>query len=301
MSAKNSALASLTANYTDSENEDHPDDYSPVSEGSTKQTPNQATKSAAGTPHPVSREVSATPPFVGTQTKPQPPKKALRLVSYNDEAQISDEENVSPNSDISAMDISEEEDQVVDKEQQESKTDKFAEYGFQLPPEPKGKCAPELQEKINNLYEKMKNNNMDMNKVIQERKEFRNPSIYEKLIQFCDINELGTNYPPEIYDPLQWGKESFYEELAKAQKAEMDKREKEKKDNAKMEQVAAAARKAEEEAKKRKSKWDQPGPSANSAALKPAGLVQPSLTTNITGTKGTVISAFGSLPKKPKI
>uniref|UniRef100_A0A1B0GKH5 Uncharacterized protein n=1 Tax=Lutzomyia longipalpis TaxID=7200 RepID=A0A1B0GKH5_LUTLO len=67
-----------------------------------------------------------------------------------------------------------------------------------------------------------------------------------------------------------------------------------------MEQVAAAARKAEEEAKKRKSKWDQPGPSANSAALKPAGLVQPSLTTNITGTKGTVISAFGSLPKKTK-
>uniref|UniRef100_A0A1B0D049 Uncharacterized protein n=1 Tax=Phlebotomus papatasi TaxID=29031 RepID=A0A1B0D049_PHLPP len=51
-----------------------------------------------------------------------------------------------------------------------------------------------------------------------------------------------------------------------------------------------------------KSKWDQPGPSANTAPLKPAGLIQPSsLTTSITGTKGTVISAFGSLPKKPKI
>jgi hypothetical protein len=36
--------------------------------------------------------------------------------------------------------------------------------------------------------------------------------------------------------------------------------------------------------------------------LKPAGLLQqPSLTTSVTGTKGTVISASGSFPKKPRI
>lgn len=49
-----------------------------------------------------------------------------------------------------------------------------------------------------------------------------------------------------------------------------------------------------------KSKWDQPGPAQGASSLKPATLIQPSLTTNITGTKSTVISAFGSLPKKPK-
>lgn len=53
-------------------------------------------------------------------------------------------------------------------------------------------------------------------------------------MQFCDINELGTNYPPEIYDPLMWGKESYYEELAKAQKAETDRREKERKEKTKV-------------------------------------------------------------------
>lgn len=200
-------------------------------------------------------------------------------------------------------------------------TDRWAKYGFSLPPEPKGKCAVELQDKINLLYEKMKHTQMDMNRVIQERKEFRNPSIYEKLIQFCDINEFGTNYPPEIYDPLQWGAESFYEELAKTQKVDMDKREKDRKDNSKVELALAAAKKVEEEAKRRKSKWDQPGPSSgtvaaagggsgttsivtgtvSSGSVKAAGLVQPALTTNITGTKGTVISAFGSLPKKPKV
>lgn len=129
---------------------------------------------------------------------------------------------------------------------------KYAHYGFSLPPEPKNKQPlPELVEKIEQLYEKMNTQGMDMNEVIQRRKEFRNPSIYEKLIQFCDINELGTNYPPEIYDPLQWGAESYYDELDRVQIKEMEKRRKERKDKDKIEQVSALARKVEEEAKKR--------------------------------------------------
>ncbi|KAI9576049.1 hypothetical protein GQX74_013749 [Glossina fuscipes] len=166
------------------------------------------------------------------------------------------------------------------------KSDKYAKYAFSLPPEAKSKPLPELTEKVKHLYEKMETSNMDMNCVIQQRKEFRNPSIYEKLIQFCDINEFGTNYPPEVYDPLRWGPESYYEELDRMQRVEMTKRQKERKDKDKIEQVSALARKVEEEAKKRKSKWDQP-------AAKPTA--PPTLTTTVTGTKGTVISAFGSL------
>lgn len=51
----------------------------------------------------------------------------------------------------------------------------------------------------------------------------------------------------------------------------------------------------------RKSKWDQPAPSA--AAIQPATNVIKSaglITTSITGTRTTVINAFGSLPKKSK-
>lgn len=258
------------------------------------------------------------------------PKKSLRLVSYNDDTIVSDEEGMEESAEDeeeededddedaeSSMGLGEsvsqsadtgdaaktEDGSAVDSERDSRMEERWAKYEFSLPPEPKGKCAVELQDKINLLYEKMKNTNMDMNRVIQERKEFRNPSIYEKLIQFCDINEFGTNYPPEIYDPLQWGPESYYEELAKAQKVEMDRREKEKKDTSKVDQ----AKKVEEEAKRRKSKWDQPGPGSATAAASTvsattgSGSIKPALTTNITGTKGTVISAFGSLPKKPKV
>lgn len=151
-------------------------------------------------------------------------KSGLRLVNYHDDTVISDDDDDDNDNDNNGnddeptqsndieMDTSDREmdvdAQTMNNENEapanELKRDRFAEYGFSLPPEPKGKCPQELQDKITKMYEKMRTNNMDMNKLIQERKEFRNPSIYEKLIQFCDIDELGTNYPPEIYDPAQW-------------------------------------------------------------------------------------------------
>ncbi|CAF5215542.1 unnamed protein product, partial [Rotaria magnacalcarata] len=38
----------------------------------------------------------------------------------------------------------------------------------------------------------------------------------------------------ELYDPHWWGKESYYEELSKAQKLEIDRREKERKERTKI-------------------------------------------------------------------
>ncbi|XP_050092617.1 SAP30-binding protein [Anopheles aquasalis] len=348
MSSRNSALASLTATYTDSENEEdrRTDDESEQSEGGSSsvsqirsrqptplreasensgtpgaqanQTNNNSSNSNSGKPGEPSAS-SETATVAAAATKPKR-KKALRLVSYIDDTIVSDEENNSPERDD---DDDEEEDETMEEPAEEQppeetpvpqKPDRSKQYGFSLPPEPKGKCSQELQDKIAALYERMKNSNMDTNRIIQERKEFRNPSIYEKLIHFCDINELGTNYPPEFFDPFQWGKESYYEELAKAQKIEMEKVEKARKEATKTEIQTGVKRMDPEESKKRKSKWDQPGvlgaaPGMLGAAapvtvvnvLKPGGIIQQPLTTTATGTKGTVISAFGSLPKKPKV
>lgn len=194
-------------------------------------------------------------------------------------------------------------------------------YGVTIPPEPPGQCPVELQDKIARLYRKMESGGLDMNMLIQQRKEFRNPSIYEKLIQFCSINELGTNYPPDRFDPFKWSKDSYYEELALVQKAEMDKLEKARKEKKiEIEIVSGTAKRpnssssSADNAKKRKSKWDQvaTGGAAAAAAVAAAAaaavtakptvlLTQPTLTTltsSSTSAKPTVLSAFGSLPKK---
>lgn len=273
--SQHSALASLTATYTDSEGEDGIED----------DDPNQGSVSTPVSPTANSRTNSPIPSTVNIVAN-----NVAQLVSYHDDTVLSDEEGV----------VNEREE--IKEPSTPPKPEPISDDGIQLPPEPAGKCPPELQEKIQKLYDKMQNDALDMNYVIQQRKDFRNPSIYEKLIQFCGINELGTNYPPKIYDPLRWGKESYYEELAKVQKQEMDKREKERKTKV---EVVSGMRKAtlEDDTKRRKSKWDQPAGNNPlvSTSIKPAGLVQPTLTSSATGTKGTVISAFGSLPKKPRI
>ncbi|XP_030256191.1 SAP30-binding protein isoform X3 [Sparus aurata] len=193
---------------------------------------------------------------------------------------------------------------------------------IRIPPEPAGRCSSQLQDKIHKLYERKLHGDFDTNSHIQKKKEFRNPSIYEKLIQFCSIDELGTNYPKDMFDPHGWSEDSYYEALAKAQKVEMDKLEKAKKERTKIEFVTGTKKgtnpsntaasttssttttTATAEAQKRKSKWDsaipvtlaQPTIITTTATL-PAVV---SVTTTASGTKTTVISAVGTILKKAK-
>ncbi|KAL3046013.1 hypothetical protein OYC64_004095 [Pagothenia borchgrevinki] len=196
---------------------------------------------------------------------------------------------------------------------------------IRIPPEPPGRCSSQLQDKIHKLYERKLQGDFDTNNHIQKKKEFRNPSIYEKLIQFCSIDELGTNYPKDMFDPHGWSEDSYYEGLAKSQKVEMDKLEKAKKERTKCvsqiefvtgtkkgnnpSNTAASTNSSNTsttstEAQKRKSKWDsaipvtlsQPAAITTSSSL-PAVV---SVTTTASGTKTTVISAVGTILKKAK-
>ncbi|XP_061912290.1 SAP30-binding protein isoform X4 [Entelurus aequoreus] len=192
---------------------------------------------------------------------------------------------------------------------------------IRIPPEPPGRCSSQLQEKIHKLYERKLHGDFDTNNHIQKKKEFRNPSIYEKLIQFCSIDELGTNYPNDMFDPHGWSEDSYYEALAKAQKVEMDKLEKAKKERTKIEFVTGTKKgtnasstaasttnsstTAATDTQKRKSKWDsaipatlsQPTLITTTSATLPAVV---SVTTTASGTKTTVISAVGTIVKKAK-
>ncbi|XP_049877022.1 SAP30-binding protein [Pectinophora gossypiella] len=283
------ALASLTATYTDSEGEESIEDD--------QQTPEKEKPTVIHSAPPSPKTTDDTNK---SGSAPVSPKR--RLVSYVDDTIVSDEEQLSPSAenqdDMRRLSMDTDTDEAVPRSDPDDSQD-----GVVIPPEPAGKCSKELQETIAKYYSRMQNEGLDVNKLIQSKKNFRNPSIYEKLIQFCDINELDTNYPPEIYDPLRWGKESYFDELARVQKLEMDRREKEKKEKlAKIDFITGVKKPESDDEKKRKSKWDQAAPNVGAKpTIKQPGLVQQPLTSSATGTKGTVISAFGSLPKKPKI
>lgn len=250
----NSALASLTATYTDSENEDHHEDDEIDSEEERRSTPEIVI--------PVN------------QVQNNNPKKSLRLVSYNDAEAHSDTENKE-----------EKEESDIDLEDKYAKY--YKKYGFHLPEPKNSRPNQKLQDMVTNITQKMiKKPEYDLNQYIQEEKKFRNPSIYDKLIQYCGINELGTNFSSEQWDISIYGPESYYEELAKAQKSEMDKVEKQKKENIKTEVISGS---------KRKSKWDV----SSDGKLVPTSS-STSSSSSVKTTTTTVINAFGTL-KKTKV
>eukprot|EP00088_Acartia_fossae_P064343 TRINITY_DN79163_c0_g1_i1.p1 TRINITY_DN79163_c0_g1~~TRINITY_DN79163_c0_g1_i1.p1 ORF type:complete len:280 (-),score=66.52 TRINITY_DN79163_c0_g1_i1:309-1148(-) len=277
-----SALDSLTAQYTDSEGEEEKE---AVAQRSPEVSVGLADrlKVDSGTPG-------------SSQSGRSTPKKNP-LVAYNDpDAGLSDEDRESIPMDL-------ESDAESDRELEEANGHEDADAaekshimeelwseGVKLPPEPSGQCSRDLQEKIEKMWRRKVDERIDFNYMIQNKKAFRNPSIYEKLIDHLSIDELGTNFPPELYDGHLFGKESYYEELAKAQKAEMDKREKaaeaqkKKMGDVKMKDAAPAAQ-------QRKSKWDQGG-STNVSTV--PGIA----TLGLPASLAKVIPAFGTLKKK---
>jgi hypothetical protein len=104
-------------------------------------------------------------------------------------------------------------------------------------------CSQQLIDKIARLH-KLMQEGRDMNAIIQQKKSFRNPSIYEKLIAYCEIDEFGSNFPTEVYDPHCWKDTDYYEHLAKRQKEEMDRRERERKERTKIEFISGTAKKS---------------------------------------------------------
>ncbi len=237
------ALVSLTANYTDSEDEDGEEKEPFVGEEPKKakeRPPSVAErmkeKSTSGTPG------SGSNPPLARLT----PTKKMRLVSYMEEGEEekkedSDDDIVDLELDSDNASLDEEDQDVAEEEVKENEEGEepcrqwrlsesiHAEVwtgGVKLTPEPPGMCDPKLQQQINDLYRQKRDHGYDMNAIIQNKKAFRNPSIYEKLIHFCDIDETGTNFPKELYDGHLFGKESSYDELAKVQAADTEHREK---------------------------------------------------------------------------
>lgn len=269
-----SALGNLMANYTDSEGEE--ESRLGGSEGEGEGNPTLAERlgrldpSTATTP---TSELSAKSAGSHNST----PVKKAKLVSYHDpDAGLSDEERSPVSMDLES-DKEEEGEGIEEVEDERSHImEELWQEGVALPPEPPGQCSRELQEKIEGAWRNKVEKGADYNRIIQCKKAFRNPSIYEKLIIHCNIDELGTNFPPALYDGHLFGKESYYEELAKVQKAEMDRREKALDAKKKL----GASMKDAHNQQHRKSKWDVQGMSRATLAT------------------GPTISAFGSLNRK---
>ncbi|KAK8765101.1 hypothetical protein V5799_032293 [Amblyomma americanum] len=90
-----------------------------------------------------------------------------------------------------------------------------------LPPMPEAKCSPKLEQKFALFHELQLRKGWDINTFIQSHKGYRNPSYYAELVKYCEMDEWGTNYPPEMGSEPVWGPESYYDALALRQEEDM--------------------------------------------------------------------------------
>jgi len=289
-----SGLALLTGNYTDSEDEgnrnDSEDDNDSMTVFPASGPGSNAPATNNATPNSEAASAKSTP------SQGRNPATNNPLVSYDNP----DEDNDDKDTEEVDMDIDSDEESKdesggsgINKDNTSGSADMSGSSslnrstsvivdawtgGGRLPEEPSGLCNPRIQESVNKAMKKKREYDYDMNMVIQRKKMFRNPSIYEKLIQFCEIDETGTNLPKELYDGHLFGKESYYDELAKVQKIDMEKREKAAKERSANIEKSKEDLLAKVAGTKRKSKWDQ-GPGAQPPIAK-------------------TIPAFGALSKK---
>lgn len=171
-------------------------------------------------------------------------------VDHQDGVEECEEEVVNIKSDFTAIIIGTPRDEV-EKDDQASKTierlDDLTQH-VKLPPRVATRCPKAMQDKVTFLHKKVTQEGMDLSFSIQGKKNFRNPSIYEKLLEYCRIDEQGTNYPAHLYNPTIFGPESNYKVLAENQN-ENEKRKKDLKQKRALEKSQAA---------KKTSKWDNP-------------------------------------------
>ncbi|CAK0889088.1 unnamed protein product [Prorocentrum cordatum] len=71
-----------------------------------------------------------------------------------------------------------------------------------VPPSPPGEPQAELVERVRSLYE-LKQKGKSIRDHIQGSRDWSNPYILEQVIKVLEIDEYGSNYPKDVFDPAK--------------------------------------------------------------------------------------------------
>lgn len=77
----------------------------------------------------------------------------------------------------------------------------FVDYLSELPQVRSDGVSAETLARLGQYLEAQRQYNFDLTDSIQRKKDFGNPHILTKVVDFFHIDELGSNYPKELFDP----------------------------------------------------------------------------------------------------
>ncbi|ONK69151.1 uncharacterized protein A4U43_C05F19880 [Asparagus officinalis] len=106
-----------------------------------------------------------------------------------------------------------------------------------LPPPVLSKCAEELQEKINKFLA-YKKAGKSFNAALRNRKDYRNPDFLQHAVRYQGIDQIGTCFSRDVFDPHGYDKSDYYDEIEADMKREIERKEQERKKSQKVDFVS---------------------------------------------------------------
>ncbi|CAA0823672.1 transcriptional regulator family protein [Striga hermonthica] len=82
-----------------------------------------------------------------------------------------------------------------------------------LPPSPKAKCSQDVQEKISRFIALKRTSGRSFNSEVRNRKEYRNPDFLLHAVTYQNIDQIGSCFPKDVFDPHGYNKSDFYDEI----------------------------------------------------------------------------------------
>ncbi|KAL7103890.1 hypothetical protein ACP275_08G208900 [Erythranthe tilingii] len=136
-----------------------------------------------------------------------------------------------------------------------------------LTPPPKAKCSDESQEKIIKFLALKRTTGRRFNEDVRKRKEYCNPDFMRSVVSYQNIDEIGSSFGKNVFDPRGYDECDFYDEIEADMNRETERRELEMKKTPKF--VFAAPKiismpasgstgfGARDRRRNKKSKWDE--------------------------------------------
>lgn len=121
-----------------------------------------------------------------------------------------------------------------EEEETEAVKDDEKEIDLFLPPPPNTKCSDELQEKIIKFLSLKKKTGRSFNSEVRNRKEYRNPDFLLHAVTYQDIDQIGSCFSKDVFDPHGYDKSDYYDEIEADLKRELERKEQEKKKSQKI-------------------------------------------------------------------
>ncbi|EFH67058.1 transcriptional regulator family protein [Arabidopsis lyrata subsp. lyrata] len=107
-----------------------------------------------------------------------------------------------------------------------------------LPPRPREKCSEELQRKIDKFLS-LKKMGKSFNSEVRNRKEYRNPDFLLHAVSYQDIDQIGSCFSKDVFDPYGYDPSDFCDAIEIDMKHERERKEQESKKNQKLDFVSA--------------------------------------------------------------